>query len=101
PERVRVSVSTGTAPQVASFVEFKARLTSRRVSFLRGGYDFARNLYFQGIGASGFVLGRIRTVEPPLLPGLKLRAAAAIDAMRDALDRRIRAVLTGDRGSIA
>jgi competence protein ComEC len=101
PERVRVSVRKGTAPAVASFVEFKARLSPPLEPLQPGGYDFARNLYFQGIGASGFVLGRIRTSEPPLLPGLKLRAAAAIDAMRDALDRRIRSVLTGDRGAIA
>ncbi|MBX9777952.1 MAG: ComEC/Rec2 family competence protein [Xanthobacteraceae bacterium] len=101
PERVRVSVRKGTAPPVASYVEFKARLSPPLEPLRPGGYDFARSLYFQGIGASGFVLGRIRTVEPPLLPGLKLRAAAAIDAMRDALDRRIRAVLAGDRGAIA
>ncbi len=101
PERVRVSVRKGTAPPVAAFVEFKARLSPPLEPLRPGGYDFARNLYFQGIGASGFVLGRIRTVEPPLLPGLKLRAAATIDAMRDALDRRIRSVLSGDRGAIA
>lgn len=100
-ERVRVSLRKGTAPPVASFVEFRARLSPPLEPLRPGGYDFARNLYFQGIGASGFVLGRIRTVEPPLLPGLRLRAAAAIDAMRDGLDRRIRSVLTGDRGAIA
>ena len=36
-----------------------------------------------------------------MLPGLRLRAAQTIDAMRDALDRRIRSVLSGDRGAIA
>ncbi len=101
PERVRVSVRKGTAPPVAAFVEFKARLSPPLEPLRPGGYDFARNLYFQGIGASGFVLGRVRTVEPPILPGLRLRMTTAIDAMRDALDRRIRSVLTGDRGSIA
>ncbi len=101
PDRVRVSVRKGTAPPVASFVEFKARLSPPLAPLRPGGYDFARNLYFQGIGASGFVLGRIRTVEPPVLPGLRLRATATIDAMRDTLDRRIRSVLTGDRGAIA
>jgi competence protein ComEC len=100
-ERVRVSVRKGTAPPVATFVEFKARLSPPLEPLRPGGYDFARNLYFQGIGASGFVLGRIRTLEPPVLPGLRLRAAVAIDAMRDALDRRIRSVLTGDQGAIA
>ena len=101
PDRVRVSVRRGTAPPVASFVEFKARLSPPLEPLRPGGYDFSRNLYFQGIGASGFVLGRIRTAEPPAPPGLRLRAAAAIDGMRDALDDRIRAVLSGDKGSIA
>jgi competence protein ComEC len=101
PDRVRVSVRKGTAPMVGTFVEFKARLSPPLQPLRPGGYDFARNLYFQGIGASGFVLGRIRTVEPPMAPGLRLRAAAAVEAMRDAIDRRIRAVLTGDKGSIA
>ena len=82
-------------------MEFKARLSPPLEPLRPGGYDFARNLYFQGIGASGFVLGRIRTAEPPVLPGLRLRAAAMVDAMRDALDRRIRSVLAGDHGSIA
>jgi competence protein ComEC len=101
PDRVRVSVRKGTAPPVAAFVEFKARLSPPLEPLRPGGYDFARNLYFQGIAASGFVLGRIRTVEPPIPPGLRLRIATTIDAMRDALDRRIRSVLSGDRGSIA
>jgi competence protein ComEC len=101
PDRVRVSVRRGTAPPVASFVAFKARLSPPLEPLRPGGYDFARNLYFQGIGASGFVLGRIRTVEAPVAPGLRLRAAAFIDGMRDGIDRRIRAVLEGDQGAIA
>ncbi|MPZ36941.1 MAG: DUF4131 domain-containing protein [Rhizobiales bacterium] len=100
-ERIRVSVRKGTAPAVASFVAFKARLSPPLEPLQPGGYNFARNLYFQGIAASGFVLGRIRTSEPPLWPSLRLRAAATIDGMREALDRRIRSVLTGDRGAIA
>jgi hypothetical protein len=30
-----------------------------------GSYDFGRDLYFQGIGASGFVMGAIKAKEPP------------------------------------
>jgi competence protein ComEC len=101
PDRVRVSVRKGTAPPVGAFVAFKARLTPPLQPVRPGGYDFARNLYFQGIGASGFVLGRIRTVDPPVPPSLRLRAAATVEATRDTIDNRIRAVLSGDRGSIA
>src|SRR5207253_10687407 len=66
-----------------------------------GGYDFARDLYFQGIGATGFVLGAITPATAPSPPGLWLRYAASIQGFRDSLDARIRAVLPGDRGSIA
>jgi competence protein ComEC len=100
-ERVRVSVRKGTAPPVGSFVEFTARL-SRPLEPLRpGGYDFARDMYFQRIGASGFVVGNIRTAEAPRPPSLWLRYASALDAMREAIDKRIRSVLPGDQGAIA
>lgn len=100
-ERVRVSVRKGTAPAVGAFVSFKARLSPPLQPLRPGGYDFARDLYFHGIGASGFVLGRITQAEAPTPPDWRLRFAAAIDALRDGMDNRIRAVLPGDRGAIA
>jgi competence protein ComEC len=66
-----------------------------------GGYDFARDMYFQRIGASGYALGAIKTVAPPVEQSLWLRYAAFIDGIRDSLDKRIRSVISGDRGSIA
>jgi competence protein ComEC len=100
-ERVRVSVRKGTAPAVGSFVEFKARLSPPLEPLRPGGYDFARDMYFQRIGASGFVLGRIRTTEAPHAGTLWLRYATVIDGMREGIDKRIRAVLPGDKGAIA
>jgi competence protein ComEC len=100
-ERVRVSLRKGTAPPVGSFVTFKARLTPPLEPLMPGGYDFARAMYFQGIGASGFVLGAIRTAPPPTGAAASLRYAMAIDSMRDTIDKRIRAVLSGDQAAIA
>jgi competence protein ComEC len=100
-ERVRLAVRKGSAPRVGSFVDLKARLSPPMGPLRPGGYDFARDMYFARIGASGFVLGRIRVVPPPTTPTLALRYAIIIDAMREAIDHRIRAVLPGDRGSIA
>ena len=86
----------------ASFVEFQARLTPPLQPLRPGGYDFARDLYFQRIGASGFVLGRIRTAEPPRAPSLRLRCCGRRStACATAIDKRIRAVVPGDHGSIA
>jgi competence protein ComEC len=100
-ERVRISVRKGTAPPVASFVELRARLNPPLAPLQPGGYDFARDHYFQRLGATGFALGAIRQVTPPEPPGLWLRAAAAIGGLRDAIDARIRAALPGDKGAIA
>src|SRR5262249_15446520 len=80
-ERVRVSIRKGTAPAVGSFIEFKARLSPPLEPLRPGGYDFARDMYFQRLGASGFVLGAIRTVEAPHAAGLRLRYAAFVEGM--------------------
>ncbi|HVZ53629.1 MAG TPA: ComEC/Rec2 family competence protein [Pseudolabrys sp.] len=101
PERVRVAVRKGTAPAVGAFVDLKAHLSPPLQPLRPGGYDFARDMYFQGIGASGYALGKIRTVPAQAAPGLWLHYAAVIDGMRESINRRIHAVLAGDRGSIA
>jgi len=100
-ERVRIAVRKGTAPAVGSFVTLKARLSPPLEPLRPGGYDFARDLYFQRIGASGFALDRIRAEQSPQLPTVSLHYAAAVDGIREAIDKRIRAVLPGDGGSIA
>jgi competence protein ComEC len=101
PERVRVAVRKGTAPPVGAFVEMRARLSPPLTPLRPGGYDFARDLYFQKIGASGYVLGQIKTVEPPAEQTWRLRYAAMVDALRDAIDKRLRAVVPGNEGAIA
>jgi len=47
------------------------------------------------------VLGRIRNAEPPHAPTFGLRYSTLIDGMRAAVDKRMHAVLPGDKGSIA
>ena len=100
-DRVRLSVSKGTAPEVGSFVELKARLQPPLAPLRPGSYDFGRDMYFQGIGASGFVTGAIKTVEPPEAGGLSLLYAALMQNLRDAIDARIRTTLDGDKRAIA
>ncbi len=101
PDRVRVAVRKGTAPAVGEFVSFKARLLPPLGPLRPGGYDFARDMFFHSIGASGYVFGRIKPEKPPASPGLWLRYRAWIDGIRESIDDRIRAALTGDRGAIA
>jgi competence protein ComEC len=101
PDRVRVAVRKGTAPAVGEFASFKARLLPPLGPLRPGGYDFARDMFFHGIGASGYIFGRIKLESPPAAPGMWLRYRAWIDGIREAIDDRIRSTLKGDRGSIA
>ena len=101
PQRVRLSVRRGTAPPAGAFVEAKAQLSPPLQPLRPGSYDFARDLYFQRIGASGFVHGAVKVVTPPAEAGWRLRAVTSVENVRDAIDMRIRSVLSGDVGSIA
>jgi competence protein ComEC len=101
PERERVAVRKATAPAVGDFASFKAHLSPPLAPLRPGGYDFARDMYFQQIGASGYALGKIKTAPAPVARGFWLHYAAFVDAIREAIDDRIRAQLPGDQGSIA
>ena len=101
PQRVRLSVKRGMAPEPGSFVEVKALLDPPLQPLAPGSYDFARDLYFQQIGASGFVRGAIKVITPPSTAGLLQRANAVVQRLRDTIDAHVRAVLPGDKGAIA
>ena len=58
-------------------------------------------MFFAGIGASGFVMGAIKTTEPPEGTGLRLRYSAFMQGLRDTIDARIRTTLEGDKRAIA
>ena len=66
PDRVRLAVRKNTAPAVGSFIELKAHLSPPLAPLRPGGYDFARDMYFQSIGASGYALGKIKVTPPPV-----------------------------------
>ncbi|MCG6207583.1 ComEC family competence protein [Rhodopseudomonas sp. HC1] len=99
--RVRISVRKGAAPAVGSFVAMKARLSPPLSPLRPGSYDFGRDLYFQDIAASGFVLGSITAIDPPSDGGWRLRYAAIMQGLRDSIDARIRTSLEGDQRAIA
>jgi competence protein ComEC len=77
PSRVRVT--TRKSPNVAAgdFVAMKARLLPPSHAALPGGYDFARDAFFAGVGAVGSTLGAIRVLPPPGDASWRQRFAAA------------------------
>src|SRR6202012_1204981 len=59
--------ATRKAPNVAAgdYVALQARLLPPSHAALPGGYDFARDAYFQGVGAVGSTLGAITVLPAP------------------------------------
>ena len=101
PRRVRVT--TRKTPDVAAgdYVALKARLLPPSHASLPGGYDFARDAFFAGVGAVGSTLGTIKILPPPADASLRQRFAAAIDHARNRLAVRVDRVIGGDEGAIA
>ena len=72
PERLRLrlaSLPPGAGP--GARIAVLARLEPVPQPALPGGYDPARRAFFQGIGATGFGLGRARLLEPAETPGIE------------------------------
>jgi competence protein ComEC len=101
PRRVRVTARK--APDVAAgdYVALTARLLPPSHASLPGGYDFARDAYFAGIGAVGSTLGAVTPATPPGDAPLALRFGAAIDHARNTLAARVDRIIGGDEGAIA
>ena len=102
PRRVRLT--TRAAPEVAAGarVAVTARLLPPARAALPGGYDFARDAYFSGIGAVGSALGRVVALPEPEDAGSTARLRRAIDRARNDLALRVDTVVgDGDTGAIA
>lgn len=96
PPRVRVSTKQDGAPNgiaKGAQLQLRARLAPPPPMALPGGYDFARDAWFKGIGGVGRSLGPVNVIEPS--------GGGGIDAVRDRLGRHVREQLPGPSGGIA
>lgn len=98
PSKIRVTVRQGDGPQVLPGMTVRGKMILRAPPgpIVPGGYDFAREAYFDGIGAVGFSLGAVEIVGigAPTLQG-------RLTQIRTAITARIDESLTGDRGALA
>ena len=101
PRRVRVTVRDRQGLKAGDFITANARLLPPPEAARPGGYDFARDAYFRGIGAVGSLTGRVETKAPPVPPDAALRFGAAVDEARNSLTRRIAASIGGQAGAVA
>lgn len=101
PQLVRLSVARGSAPAAGTPVSVLARLLPPMEAALPGGYDFGRNIWFRGIDAVGFGLGRPRIIALAEPAPFSVRMGRLVDEVRQAVGARIRAVLSGTAADIA
>ena len=99
----RVRVTTRKTPDLAAgdYVALQARLLPPSRAVLPGGYDFARDAYFAGVGAVGSTLGAISVQPAPVDAAWRQRFAATLDHARNRLALRVNAIIGGDEGAIA
>ncbi|MGW5957781.1 ComEC/Rec2 family competence protein [Methylorubrum thiocyanatum] len=101
PRRVRVSYRAAQTVRPGDAIRATARLLPPPEAARPGGYDFARDAYFRGIGAVGSLVGKVEVGPPPERLPLALRLAAAVDTARNAFTHRITDAIGGQAGAVA
>lgn len=100
PQRLRLtSFSKLGKPSIGDHVAAKVRLSPLPSPVFPGGFDYGRQLFFEGIGGTGRI-----TAIASLTPGpatWKLSAAGWLESIRQAINTRIHAVLSGQTAAFA
>lgn len=100
PQRVRVSIRNGDDLSAGQYITGTVRLLPPPQPAWPGGYDFARDAYYRGIGAVGSLTGAVRKLAPPVSPGWSLWLAVRVDEARNALTQRIASAIGGAAGGV-
>ncbi len=104
PERMRLVVPRRLDKQAPELrpgqnIEAVAKVLPFSEPMTPDGFDFRRNAYFRGIGATGYLMGKIRLSEPdpPSLTGIHVWLAQ----LRQDLQTMIKRHLEGDKAGLA
>lgn len=103
PYRLRVSVPATQAAGLGAgdAVKLKATLKPPPEPSIPGGFDFARRAYFERIGGVGFAAGALERLADAPRPPSDLSAWALVDRLRDRVEARILAVVSGPAGEVS
>jgi competence protein ComEC len=98
PERVRIALrSGGEGIRPGDHVRLLAMLMPPSGPSVPGGFDFARQAYFERLGAVGFAYGAPHAVDP----GPASSYALWLAGVRQAIAGRVGATLDGATGAVA
>ena len=100
PRRLRLTL-TGRQPDLAAgqSITLRARLEPLPLPVLPGGFDYGRQLFFQSVGGTGRALGPA-AINAEAMPA-RYRLDAALEGVRQAIGRRVRAVLGGSTAAVS
>ncbi len=95
--RIRLRNNDPAVLAVGDVVTLRARLFRPDRPAYPGAWDFGRQAFFEGLGASGYALGYVTVTQAPAAPA----TAAALRRLREAVAANISAVLPVATGSVA
>lgn len=98
PARARLTVTNALRLAPGEIVRAKTQLFPLPSPAVAGGYDFGRNLWFEGIGATGRLYGEIEVTGTD--DSWLLRFKADLADLRQAIGLRIRAVIPEQRSGV-
>lgn len=101
PHRIRISATWPEGPALGSAVLLRAKLYPPPEPVAPGAFDFARRAYFQGLGGVGFAVSTPQPVAEAASPPLDLWLRARVQNVRQAIARRISAVLSRHQAAVA
>lgn len=102
PYRIRIrTMVTHDGLRPGDAIRLRATLAPPSIPASPGAYDFARTAFFQGIGGVGYTLSRPERDESIGDAPVALQAAAVISNVRQAISKRVRDALPGERGALA
>jgi competence protein ComEC len=100
PRRLRLSNSIKNGePAIGARVAFKARLSQLASPTMPGGFDYGRQLYFEGIGGTGRITSKIEIIGKAASTALWL--TVALHDLRELIGKKIRQHLQGPTGSLS
>ncbi|MBL8906676.1 MAG: ComEC/Rec2 family competence protein [Rhizobiales bacterium] len=98
PSAVKLLAPARPAVEIGDRIKARCRLSPPPAPVSPGGFDYARTLWFEGIGATGRVIGSVEVLDRAT--SLAGEFQAGLQNLRAAIGERVRARLAGDIGAI-
>lgn len=102
PEKLRLTLpSAHGLPAVGDRISVRAIVRPPALPVVPGGFQFQRALYFDGIGATGFAVGRWQSESNTEPLTWRARIHAWTQNQRRDIGERIRQLIPGEHGAVA